>query len=232
MVFVLNVLETLKLCQFSQYRTSNLAKVTKDVLKIQKRNVPLDRIEKPSQLQFELHWFTIDGAENFVNEVLKRTSGPDTNQLAQINDVSTEATQSSSGCSPATPGAARTTNWRSGSESGWNASTTTFWPSTRPVTCTTSSWSRWNAWTVFQSATSGTPPAFPTTAVHAATTTTRRNGQVNRLGIPNGGPQDFPWNLMGLPPGILQPHQNMLHAPPGLRPPTGILPQFHRRQGM
>ncbi|CAL2046287.1 unnamed protein product [Caenorhabditis brenneri] len=46
---------------------------------VQKRNVPLDRIRhlKPDQLVFELHWFSIGGAKDFVREVLKRTSGPE-----------------------------------------------------------------------------------------------------------------------------------------------------------
>ncbi|CAL2048194.1 unnamed protein product [Caenorhabditis brenneri] len=211
-----------------------MAKVIKDLLKIQKRNVPLDRIKKPSQPEFELHWFTIDGAEDFVREVLKRISGPETNQLAQINDASTPATQSSSGCSPATPRAARTTNWRSGSECGWNASTTTSWPPTRPVTCTTISWSRWNAWAVFQSDPRQVQhhQLFQQQLYMQQQQQRGGNGGVNGLGIPNGGPQGFPRNLMGPPPGIPQPHQNMLHALPGLCPPTGILSQFHRRQGM
>ncbi|EGT51487.1 hypothetical protein CAEBREN_11376 [Caenorhabditis brenneri] len=36
------------------------------------RNIAQDSVTflKPTELKFELHWFTIDGAESFVKEVL------------------------------------------------------------------------------------------------------------------------------------------------------------------
>ncbi|CAL2046929.1 unnamed protein product [Caenorhabditis brenneri] len=46
---------------------------------VRERNVPLDRISqlKPDQLIFDLHYFSIEGAKQFVREVAQRTSGPE-----------------------------------------------------------------------------------------------------------------------------------------------------------
>ncbi|CAL2046288.1 unnamed protein product [Caenorhabditis brenneri] len=53
---------------------------------VRQRNFPVERIGelKPSQLKFELHWFSIDGAKKFVKDVLEKTSGPELHLVTGI----------------------------------------------------------------------------------------------------------------------------------------------------